>query len=69
MFFQNGRQIFLDCAFLESLQIIDYSLLLGLHFRAPEQLDDVLEPPNAMSDQESDSVGSVEGRPQSFKRK
>uniref|UniRef100_A0A1J3I8U3 Phosphatidylinositol 4-phosphate 5-kinase n=1 Tax=Noccaea caerulescens TaxID=107243 RepID=A0A1J3I8U3_NOCCA len=54
------KQIFLDCAFLESLQIIDYSLLLGLHFRAPEQLNDVLEPPNAMSDQESDSVGSVE---------
>ena len=55
-----GRQIYLDCAFLESLQIIDYSLLLGLHFRAPGQLNDILEPPNAMSDQES--VSSVDGR-------
>ncbi|WZY97460.1 hypothetical protein YC2023_069789 [Brassica napus] len=51
-------QIYLDCAFLESLQIIDYSLLLGLHFRAPGQLNDILEPPNAMSDQES--VSSVD---------
>ncbi|CAA7029623.1 unnamed protein product [Microthlaspi erraticum] len=54
------KQIFLDTAFLESLQILDYSLLLGLHFRAPEQLNDILEAPNEMSDQESDSVGSVE---------
>ncbi|CAF2082510.1 unnamed protein product [Brassica napus] len=52
------KQIYLDCAFLESLQIIDYSLLLGLHFRAPGQLNDILEPPNAMSDQES--VSSVD---------
>ncbi|KAF2574911.1 hypothetical protein F2Q70_00001720 [Brassica cretica] len=54
------KQILLDCSFLESLQIIDYSLLLGLHFRAPDQLNDILEPPNEMSDQESDSVASVE---------
>lgn len=59
--FQNVRQIVLDCSFLESLQIIDYSLLLGLHFRAPDQLNDILEPPNEMSDQENDSVASVEG--------
>lgn len=59
--FKNGRQILLDCSFLESLQIIDYSLLLGLHFRAPEQLNDILDPPNEMSDQETDSVASVEG--------
>ncbi|XP_010547556.1 PREDICTED: phosphatidylinositol 4-phosphate 5-kinase 7 [Tarenaya hassleriana] len=52
------KQIDLDCSFLESLQIIDYSLLLGLHFRAPEHLDNILEPPNSMSDQ--DSVASVE---------
>ncbi|XP_042395082.1 phosphatidylinositol 4-phosphate 5-kinase 1-like isoform X1 [Zingiber officinale] len=32
------RQISLDCKFLESQSIIDYSLLLGLHFRAPEHL-------------------------------
>ncbi|KAH7518800.1 hypothetical protein FEM48_Zijuj09G0209400 [Ziziphus jujuba var. spinosa] len=30
------KQILLDSMFLESQQIIDYSLLLGLHFRAPE---------------------------------
>ncbi|XP_009390252.2 phosphatidylinositol 4-phosphate 5-kinase 1-like isoform X1 [Musa acuminata AAA Group] len=30
------RQISLDCEFLESQSIIDYSMLLGLHFRAPE---------------------------------
>ncbi|XP_024013307.1 phosphatidylinositol 4-phosphate 5-kinase 8 isoform X1 [Eutrema salsugineum] len=57
------KQIYLDCSFLESLQIIDYSLLLGLHFRAPDQLNDILEPPNAMSDQENDSVSSVEVMP------
>ncbi|XP_013716499.2 phosphatidylinositol 4-phosphate 5-kinase 7 [Brassica napus] len=52
------KQIYLDCAFLESLHIIDYSLLLGVHFRAPGQLNDTLEPPNVMSDQES--VSSVD---------
>lgn len=31
--------------FLESQQIIDYSLLVGLHFRAPEQLKS-FEPPD-----------------------
>ncbi|XP_058191801.1 phosphatidylinositol 4-phosphate 5-kinase 8 isoform X2 [Rhododendron vialii] len=42
------KQLKLDCTFLESQQIIDYSLLLGLHFRAPEQLNALLEPPNAL---------------------
>ncbi|KAL1336357.1 hypothetical protein AAHE18_10G057300 [Arachis hypogaea] len=32
------KQISIDCKFLESQNIIDYSLLLGLHFRAPENL-------------------------------
>ncbi|KAF6172740.1 hypothetical protein GIB67_000798, partial [Kingdonia uniflora] len=32
------QQISLDCMFLESQCIIDYSLLLGVHFRAPENL-------------------------------
>ncbi|GFP99191.1 phosphatidylinositol 4-phosphate 5-kinase 8, partial [Phtheirospermum japonicum] len=38
------RQLSLDSAFLESQQIIDYSLLLGLHFRAPEHLRSFLDP-------------------------
>ncbi|KAL0422296.1 UNVERIFIED_CONTAM: Phosphatidylinositol 4-phosphate 5-kinase [Sesamum latifolium] len=46
------RQLTLDCAFLESQQIIDYSLLLGLHFRAPEHLRSLSEP--------SDSPGNAE---------
>ncbi|XP_021728561.1 phosphatidylinositol 4-phosphate 5-kinase 7-like [Chenopodium quinoa] len=37
------EQIELDCRFLESQNIIDYSLLLGLHFRAPEHLKSFLE--------------------------
>ncbi|CAH1445187.1 unnamed protein product [Lactuca virosa] len=41
------KQIKLDCIFLESQRIIDYSLLLGLHFRAPEHLKSLLEPPDA----------------------
>ena len=42
------RQISLDCMFLESQHIIDYSLLLGLHFRAPENLKALVEPPRLM---------------------
>ena len=42
------RQISLDCMFLESQQIIDYSLLLGLHFRAPEHLKALLETPGSL---------------------
>ncbi|KAG8368770.1 hypothetical protein BUALT_Bualt15G0081300 [Buddleja alternifolia] len=37
------RQLSVDSAFLESQQIIDYSLLLGLHFRAPEHLRSLLD--------------------------
>ncbi|PKA63759.1 Phosphatidylinositol 4-phosphate 5-kinase 1 [Apostasia shenzhenica] len=37
------RQISLDCRFLESQCIIDYSMLLGLHFRAPEYLKPPVE--------------------------
>ncbi|KAI0507541.1 hypothetical protein KFK09_013667 [Dendrobium nobile] len=37
------KQISLDCMFLESQCIIDYSMLLGLHFRAPECLRPPLE--------------------------
>lgn len=35
--------------FLESQCIIDYSLLLGLHFRAPELLKDPTEPQDSSS--------------------
>ncbi|CAA6664931.1 unnamed protein product [Spirodela intermedia] len=38
-----SEQIFVDCMFLESQRIIDYSLLLGLHFRAPEHLKSLRE--------------------------
>ncbi|KAK9287452.1 hypothetical protein L1049_015873 [Liquidambar formosana] len=47
------KQISLDCKFLESQNIIDYSLLLGLHFRAPEDLKVLLEPPNTIHNPES----------------
>lgn len=31
-----GRQLEYDCKFLEARGIMDYSMLLGLHFRAPQ---------------------------------
>ncbi|OMO75348.1 Phosphatidylinositol-4-phosphate 5-kinase, core [Corchorus capsularis] len=51
------QQLSVDCMFLKSQQIIDYSLLLGLHFRAPEQLNGLLEPPNMMPNTESSPAG------------
>ncbi|TYJ40770.1 hypothetical protein E1A91_A04G163500v1 [Gossypium mustelinum] len=50
-------QIADDCAFLKSQQIIDYSLLLGLHFRAPEPLDGLVEPPNISPNMQSSPAG------------
>ncbi|KAK7247313.1 hypothetical protein RIF29_42194 [Crotalaria pallida] len=47
------NQISLDCRFLESQHIIDYSLLLGLHFRAPENLKALAEPPGSIQRQDS----------------
>lgn len=32
------RQIEIDSKFLEAQNIMDYSLLLGVHYRAPQQL-------------------------------
>ncbi|KAJ1405392.1 Phosphatidylinositol-4-phosphate 5-kinase, core [Sesbania bispinosa] len=52
------KQLSLDCEFLESQHIIDYSLLLGLHFRAPENLKALAEPPGSM--QHQDSLPSVD---------
>ncbi|KAF4362174.1 phosphatidylinositol 4-phosphate 5-kinase 8 isoform X1 [Cannabis sativa] len=46
------KQILLDCKFLESQQIIDYSLLVGLHFRAPERFKS-LQPPDPANTQEN----------------
>ncbi|XP_068470286.1 phosphatidylinositol 4-phosphate 5-kinase 7-like isoform X2 [Phaseolus vulgaris] len=45
------KQISVDCMFLESQHIIDYSLLLGLHFRAPENLKALVEPSRLMQPQ------------------
>ncbi|XP_015580936.1 phosphatidylinositol 4-phosphate 5-kinase 8 isoform X2 [Ricinus communis] len=47
------KQLSEDCLFLQSQQIIDYSLLLGLHFRAPEQLKAILESAGTMPDHEN----------------
>ncbi|CAO2829917.1 unnamed protein product [Amaranthus hypochondriacus] len=46
------KQIELDCSFLQSQHIIDYSLLLGLHFRAPEHLKSLMELPDPSYDTE-----------------
>lgn len=50
------RQISLDCMFLESQCIIDYSMLLGLHFRAPEHLKAHLEPHDTLQNNPSSSA-------------
>ncbi|KAM1436632.1 hypothetical protein ACFX2I_044422 [Malus domestica] len=52
-FHMDKLQISLDCMFLQSQQIIDYSLLLGLHFRAPEDLKGFSQPPPTMHNHES----------------
>lgn len=46
--------------FLESQDILDYSLLLGLHFSAPEHLNALLEPPNTL--QKPDSLPLDDGK-------
>nr|GFA80792.1 phosphatidylinositol 4-phosphate 5-kinase 8-like isoform X1 [Tanacetum cinerariifolium] len=60
------KQIYLDCAFLESQQIIDYSLLLGLHFRAPKDMNALLEPPDAFHMPRKPNAGDDDGKPQSL---
>jgi 1-phosphatidylinositol-4-phosphate 5-kinase len=37
-FFFKHRQIEIDSKFLEAQHIMDYSLLLGVHYRAPQHL-------------------------------
>lgn len=60
------KQIKLDCKFLESQNIIDYSLLLGLHFRAPEHLKSLLDSPDPSYDAKNkpaaDGVTSASGQ-------
>lgn len=51
------RQISLDCMFLQSQQIIDYSLLLGLHFIVPENLKAISQPPGTMHNHENLATG------------
>ncbi|XVE61629.1 hypothetical protein DITRI_Ditri06bG0055900 [Diplodiscus trichospermus] len=48
------RQIELDSKFLEAQHIMDYSLLLGVHYRAPQHLRSL------MSYNRADGLGSVE---------
>lgn len=43
MLISFSRQIYRDCEFLEAEGIMDYSLLIGLHFR-----DEVKMPPNEL---------------------
>ncbi|KAI3445644.1 hypothetical protein Pfo_002309 [Paulownia fortunei] len=52
------RQLSLDSAFLESQQIIDYSLLLGLHFRAPEHLRSFSEHPDSLNKAENTNTAA-----------
>ncbi|KAK8469106.1 hypothetical protein PHAVU_006G214700 [Phaseolus vulgaris] len=54
------KQISLDCKFLESQHIIDYSLLLGLHFRAPENMKAFVEHHESMQHQENLPSGDEE---------
>uniref|UniRef100_A0A0D3FMX1 Phosphatidylinositol 4-phosphate 5-kinase n=1 Tax=Oryza barthii TaxID=65489 RepID=A0A0D3FMX1_9ORYZ len=52
LFFLNillsSFMIALDCMFLESQSIIDYSMLLGIHFRAPNHLKSITSCQNAL---------------------
>jgi 1-phosphatidylinositol-4-phosphate 5-kinase len=50
------RQIALDSMFLESQSIIDYSMLLGIHFRAPQHLKAVMPHQNTL---ESSGISSA----------
>ncbi|KAK4491245.1 hypothetical protein RD792_001979 [Penstemon davidsonii] len=53
------RQLSVDSEFLESQRIIDYSLLLGLHFRAPEHLKSLLEPSDSLPKPDTSDDGVI----------
>ncbi|GKB24679.1 phosphatidylinositol 4-phosphate 5-kinase 8-like protein isoform X1 [Tanacetum coccineum] len=55
------KQIYSDCAFLESQKIIDYSLLLGLHFRAPKHMNALLEAPDSFHMPRKPNAGYDDG--------
>ncbi|MED6206994.1 hypothetical protein PIB30_031670 [Stylosanthes scabra] len=57
------KQISIDCKFLESQNIIDYSLLLGLHFRAPENLKALEQTHHASMHRQKSLVPADEGEP------
>ncbi|CAM8937597.1 unnamed protein product [Rhodiola kirilowii] len=59
------KQIRVDCKFLESQHIIDYSLLMGLHFRAPMRLKPVSEGLHTVHGRDGSSTGACcsEGEP------
>lgn len=42
------RQIYRDCEFLEAEGIMDYSLLIGLHFRDDYSSDEMKMSPNGI---------------------
>ncbi|KAK6943896.1 Phosphatidylinositol-4-phosphate 5-kinase, core [Dillenia turbinata] len=50
----GGRQIEIDCKFLEEQHIMDYSLLLGVHYRAPQHLRTLM---NLNGSMRSDGLG------------
>ncbi|KAH9295550.1 hypothetical protein KI387_039138, partial [Taxus chinensis] len=54
------KQIQCDCGFLESQRIMDYSLLLGLHFQAP-QYPTVVSLKKSVSEGAIDSMASHDG--------
>ncbi len=42
-------QVKADCCFLQSLGVMDYSLLLGVHFRSRNNDNTIIRPPSPTS--------------------
>lgn len=62
-FYILHRQIEIDARFLEEQHIMDYSLLLGVHYRAPQHLRSVMVYSQSM--RAADGLGTLaeEGEP------